>query len=57
VKKENEVKRVYQKLEEEANELGLGTNETKTEYMSVTNKQGRLHRNRIETGYKKDLKK
>jgi hypothetical protein len=49
-KTEKEVKRIYQKLEEAVNELGLYTNETKTKYMSITNKQGRSHNNSIEIG-------
>jgi sorting nexin-29 len=52
-KTENELKRVYQKLEAAANELGLYTNEVKTKYMSITNKQGRLHSNSIEIGSKR----
>jgi sorting nexin-29 len=47
-KTENELKRVYQTLEEATNELGLYTNETKTKYMSITNKQGRLHSSSVE---------
>jgi hypothetical protein len=44
------LKRIYQKLEEAVNELGLYTNETKTKYMSITYKQGRVHNNSIEIG-------
>jgi hypothetical protein len=50
---ENELKNVYKKLEEVANELGLYTNEAKTKYMSITNKQGRLHSNSTEIGSKR----
>jgi hypothetical protein len=52
---ENELKRVYQKLEA-ANELRLYTNKTKTKYVSIMNKQGRLHSNSIEIR-SKNLKK
>jgi hypothetical protein len=52
-KTEKELKRIYQKLEEAVNELGLYTNETKTKYISITNKQGRLHNNSIEIGSKR----
>jgi sorting nexin-29 len=38
-KTENELKRLYKKLEAAANELGLYTNETETKYMSITKKQ------------------
>ena len=51
-KTENELKRVYQILEEAANELGSYTNEAKTKYMSITNKQGRLYSNSTEIGSK-----
>ena len=34
-------------------ELGLYTNETKTKYMSITNKQGRLHNNSVKIGSKR----
>ena len=49
-KTEKERKRIYQKLGEAVNELRLYTNETKTKYMSVADKQGRLHNNSIEIG-------
>jgi hypothetical protein len=49
-KTETELNRIYQKLEEAVNELGLNTNETKTKYMSITNKQGRVHNNSTEIG-------
>jgi hypothetical protein len=51
-KTENELKTVYQILEEAANELGSYTNEAKTKYMTITNKQGRLHSNSTEIGSK-----
>jgi hypothetical protein len=38
-KTKKELKRIYQKLEEAVNELGLYTNETKTKYMSIINKE------------------
>ena len=47
------LKRIYQKFEEAVNELGLCTNETKTKYKSITNKQGRSHNNSIEIGSKR----
>jgi sorting nexin-29 len=53
VKTEKKLKRIYQKLGEAVNELGLYTNETKTKYMSITNKQGRLYNNSIEIGSKR----
>jgi hypothetical protein len=43
---------MYQKSEEAVNELGLYTNETKTKYMSIINKQGRSHNSSIEIGSK-----
>jgi hypothetical protein len=52
-KTEKELKRINRKLEETVNELGLYTNETKTKYMSITNKRGRSHNNSIETGSKR----
>jgi hypothetical protein len=51
-KKKKDLKRVYQKLEEAVNELGLYKYETKTKCMSSANKQGRLHNNIIEIGSK-----
>jgi hypothetical protein len=39
-KTEKKLKRIYQKLEEAVNELGLYTNETKTKYMSIAIKKG-----------------
>jgi hypothetical protein len=51
-KTEKELKRIYLKLEEAVNELGLYTNETRTKYMSITNKQGRSHNSIIEIGSK-----
>jgi hypothetical protein len=48
--------RIYQELEEAVNELGLYTNETKTKYMSMTNKQGRVHNNCTEIGSKRSEK-
>jgi uncharacterized protein YpbB len=47
------LKRIYQKFEKAVNELGLCTNETKTKYMSITNKQGRSHNNSTEIGSKR----
>jgi hypothetical protein len=51
--KTEELKRIYQKLEEAVNELSLYMNETKTKYMSVTNKEGRSHNNSVEIGSKR----
>jgi hypothetical protein len=52
-KTEKELKRKCQKLEEAVNEFGLYMYETKTKYMSITNKQGRLHNNSIKIGSKR----